>query len=60
MGRGDTACVLVTPVWNDSARLAGFGPQLAAALAASGLRVYWIVADDGSSLMEQDLLVSLV
>lgn len=54
------SCVLVTPVWNDSDRLARFGPQLAEALAASNLRVHWVVADDGSSLTEQDALLDLV
>ncbi|MGB0419316.1 MAG: glycosyltransferase [Opitutales bacterium] len=53
-------CVLVTPVWNDSNRLARFGPQLAEALAASNLRVHWVVADDGSSRIEQQALVGLV
>jgi glycosyltransferase involved in cell wall biosynthesis len=53
-------CVLVTPVWDDSVRLARFGPQLAEALATSGLRVHWVVADDGSSRIEQDALVGLV
>jgi dolichyl-phosphate beta-glucosyltransferase len=53
-------CALVTPVWNDSDRLARFGPQLAEALAASNLKVHWVVADDGSSRTEQDALVDLV
>ena len=39
---------LVTPVWTDSSRLARFGPELASALADSGLPVDWIIADDGS------------
>ena len=41
--------LLVTPVWNDSARLAGFGTALATALADSPLPIYWIIADDGSA-----------
>ena len=41
--------LLVTPVWNDSARLAGFGTALATALADSPLPIHWIIADDGSA-----------
>ena len=41
--------LLVTPVWNDSARLAGFGTELATALADSSLSIHWIIADDGSA-----------
>ncbi len=41
--------LLVTPVWNDSARLAGFGAELASALANSPLSIHWIIADDGSA-----------
>ncbi|MES2997320.1 MAG: glycosyltransferase [Verrucomicrobiota bacterium] len=44
--------VLVTPVWNDSARLAVFGAELAEALAAEDLPVRWIIADDGSGAEE--------
>ena len=40
--------LLVTPVWNDSARLSRFGPELARVLAASPLPVRWVIADDGS------------
>jgi hypothetical protein len=40
--------LLVTPVWNDSPRLAVFGAGLARALAASALPVRWVIADDGS------------
>jgi dolichyl-phosphate beta-glucosyltransferase len=36
-------------VWNDSARLADFGTQLAAALADSPLAIHWVIADDGSA-----------
>ena len=39
--------VLVTPVWNDAARLEAFGPALAAALASAGLPLRWVIADDG-------------
>jgi glycosyltransferase involved in cell wall biosynthesis len=52
--------VLVTPVWNDSTRLAGFGPKLAEALDQSGLPVRWIVADDGSSSEEKEKVTKLV
>lgn len=48
--------LLVTPVWNDSARLAVYGPSLAQALAASPLAVRWIIADDGSEAHEHELL----
>ena len=41
--------LLVTPVWNDSARLAGFGAELASALANCPLPIHWIIADDGSA-----------
>jgi glycosyltransferase involved in cell wall biosynthesis len=40
--------LLVTPVWNDSARLSGFGAELAKALAESPLPIRWVIADDGS------------
>ncbi len=52
--------VLVTPVWNDSARLEVFGFQLAKALLDSDLPVRWIVADDGSDDREQLLVDALV
>ncbi|KAB2637981.1 MAG: hypothetical protein DVB25_08875 [Verrucomicrobia bacterium] len=52
--------LLVTPVWNDSARLAGFGQELAAALAASALPIRWIIADDGSETGERARLAGLV
>lgn len=51
---------LVMPVWNDSARLAKFGPKLAQALKESGLPVRWIVADDGSSAEEKARVQELV
>lgn len=56
----DIQIVLVTPVWNDSKRLEGFGPKLAQALSQSGLSVRWIVADDGSSKLEQGKVSALV
>lgn len=40
--------LLVTPVWNDSTRLSGFGAELAKALAGSPLPIRWVIADDGS------------
>lgn len=51
--------VLVTPVWNDSTRLAVYGPSLARALAGSPLAVRWIIADDGSEAHEHELLNQL-
>ena len=51
--------VLVTPVWNDSARLAVYSPSLARALAGSPLAVRWIIADDGSGPREHELLNQL-
>lgn len=48
--------LLVTPVWNDSRRLGAFGPELARALASSGLPVRWIIADDGSTEAERGRL----
>lgn len=51
--------LLVTPVWNDSARLAVFGRELAAALAASDLPVRWVIADDGSGGEEHARLHAL-
>lgn len=45
--------VLVTPVWNDSARLEVFGTRLARALAEASLPIRWIIADDGSLPEEQ-------
>ena len=44
--------LLVTPVWNDSVRLEHFGMELAKALAASGLNITWVIADDGSDTEE--------
>lgn len=40
--------LLVTPVWNDSSRLAVYGMELAAALAHFPHSVRWVIADDGS------------
>lgn len=52
--------VLVTPVWNDSGRLAVFGPNLAKALKESSMNISWVVADDGSSTEEKLRLDSLL
>jgi len=51
--------LLVTPVWNDSSRLADFGAALAAALAASPLPIRWLIADDGSQAAEHARLDAL-
>lgn len=51
--------LLITPVWNDSARLAMFGEALAHALAASPCAIRWIIADDGSATSEHDALQQL-
>lgn len=51
--------LLVTPVWNDSTRLAGFGVELAAALSKSPLPIRWIIADDGSAKGEDERLLAL-
>jgi hypothetical protein len=52
--------VLVTPVWNDAARLEAFGPALAAALASAGLPLRWVIADDGSCADERERLMTLL
>ena len=51
--------LLVTPVWNDSSRLADFGASLAAALAACPLPIRWLIADDGSKPGEHARLNTL-
>lgn len=51
--------LLVTPVWNDSKRLAVYGRTLAPAFAAAGLPVRWIIADDGSGPEEAERLAAL-
>ncbi len=51
--------LLVTPVWNDSARLAVFGKDLADTLAASPLPIRWMIADDGSGTEEHARLRKL-
>lgn len=59
MSEPTATIVLVTPVWKDSARLAGFGNELARALAASPLLARWIIADDGSGEAEKSRLLEL-
>ena len=51
--------LLVTPVWNDSARLAVFGKDLADALASTRLPIRWMIADDGSGEAEHARLHEL-
>ena len=53
--------LLVTPVWNDSQRLARYGAKLATTLAAHPqLPVRWIIADDGSGEQEHQRLAKLL
>jgi glycosyltransferase involved in cell wall biosynthesis len=51
--------LLVTPVWNDSKRLAVYGLELATALAALSLPIRWVIADDGSATEDRDKLLEL-
>lgn len=57
--RSPSEILLVTPVWNDSERLAGFGPGLARGLADSSLPLRWVIADDGSGDEERRRLSEL-
>jgi len=52
--------ILVTPVYNDSARLALFGKQLSVALAAWDLDLLWLISDDGSTAAERGAYETLV
>lgn len=54
-----TQILLVTPVWNDSSRLAVYGMELARVLAGSGLAIRWVIADDGSEKAEHARLYEL-
>ena len=54
-----TRILLVTPVWNDSTRLARFGPKLADVLADCPLAIRWVIADDGSSEEDRTRLKEL-
>jgi hypothetical protein len=58
-GEDEANTILVTPVWNDSRRLAGYGPELAAVLARHEAAVRWIIADDGSEPTEHPRLMAL-
>jgi dolichyl-phosphate beta-glucosyltransferase len=51
--------LLVTPVWKDASRLAGFGAKLAETLAQSDHDVDWLIADDGSGPEENERLQAL-
>jgi len=51
--------LLVTPVWNDSLRLAVYGMELASALAHFPHPVRWVIADDGSGVEEPARLNAL-
>jgi dolichyl-phosphate beta-glucosyltransferase len=59
MPQAPPTILLVTPVWNDSSRLAGFGAELARVLAASALPIRWIIADDGSQKPDHTRLAAL-
>jgi len=59
MSPSPLSILLVTPVWNDSTRLADFGASLATALAASPLPIRWLIADDGSKPGEHARLTAL-
>jgi len=50
--QAEAITILVTPVWKDSSRLARFGEELAAELAARNSQVQWVIADDGSGEAE--------
>lgn len=52
----EATSVLVTPVWKDARRLAGFAPELARALATVPGDVRWVIADDGSGNEELEAL----
>jgi hypothetical protein len=51
--------LLVTPVWKDASRLAGFGADLARVLAAQARPIRWLIADDGSGPAERERLAAL-
>ena len=60
MPQSPASILLVTPVWNDSSRLAVFGPELARVLAATALPIRWIIADDGSERADRARLAALL
>ena len=51
--------LIVTPVWNDSTRLADFAPSLAKEMADSELNLRWVIADDGSTEQEVERLKAI-
>ena len=51
--------IIVTPVWNDSTRLARYGASLAPAFAEADLPIRWVIADHGSDDHEHDRLKKL-
>lgn len=51
--------LIVTPVWNDSARLEEYAPSLAQACAGSDLHIRWVISDDGSTPREIESLEAL-
>lgn len=59
MPESPSQILIVTPVWNDSTRLAVYGRDLAKSLAASPLGIRWIIADDGSGPSEEAPLLKL-
>ena len=59
MASSSATILLVTPVWKDSSRLAGYGLALAHQLAATSLPIRWIIADDGSGAGERYRLLEL-
>jgi len=56
----DATLILVTPVWNDSKRLAPYGEELARELAGRGSKIHWVIADDGSEAEEHPRLQKLL
>lgn len=56
----DATIILVTPVWNDSKRLEGFGADLARELAQRASSIRWVIADDGSGSDEARRLQALL
>jgi glycosyltransferase involved in cell wall biosynthesis len=55
----DVKILLVTPVWKDAGRLAGFGAELAEALSGCVHDVDWVIADDGSGPEQHQELQAL-
>ena len=59
MPESPSEILVVTPVWNDSTRLAVYGVDLAKVFASSPLPLRWIIADDGSGPAERPPLIAL-